>query len=238
MLQIHERLRQARHARGFELSELARRTRLGVHLFDALEQGQYQALPRGLYARAVIRSYAEAVGLDADAVVAEVVSLLPEVEDPLDGLARVRGLERQPKRTVVTADPVPELSSLTAREALATAIDSGLLASIDLSLLGASAWACGVTVERLLEVAAPAMLMMFALIAGLYFLLLAGVAGETPGSRIAGTAGRPSSSRVDAATACSRAWRCALRESSILVELLAATERGQHCLRALRALRV
>ena len=62
---------------------------------DAIERGSFDSLPSGLYGRHAVRAYASAVGIDPGRALEEVAALLPQPEDPLDGLARVRGLPRR-----------------------------------------------------------------------------------------------------------------------------------------------
>lgn len=108
----HERLRQARELRGWGIDELARRSGTRAHLLLAIERGSYDQLPSGLYGRAAIRSYAAAVGLNPDAVIAEVQPLLPVYEDPLDGLARRYGHARkQDKADSTPADPAATVAA-------------------------------------------------------------------------------------------------------------------------------
>ncbi len=58
------RLRRYRQRAGTSLEEIAADTRVKVDLFEALERNDLSGWPRGLYARAWIRAYASAVGLD------------------------------------------------------------------------------------------------------------------------------------------------------------------------------
>jgi transcriptional regulator with XRE-family HTH domain len=63
------RLRRQRQRQGVSLDEVARQTRVKRELFEAFENNDLSDWPRGLYARAWIRGYAIAVGLDpADTV--------------------------------------------------------------------------------------------------------------------------------------------------------------------------
>lgn len=271
MIKALERLRQAREEQGIDIDALAKRTRIRVHLLEAVEQGRFEALPRGVYARAVIRAYASAVGVEPNRVVTEVAPLLPEAEDALDGIARVRGFERtlaadrdtgdvQPVSRAAVASRIagrvagtlaasrslasirlPGLNLGTSRiagqgrriaagirrggsamspgaSARAGAVDALLLGAMDALLLVFSARAAGVTVPELMAFAAPAMVMLFALIGALYFLLLGGIGGATPGARIAGVTGRVLPASTLRAVS-SRAAGLALREMSIVVEL-------------------
>ena len=92
----YERLRRRREQKGWRIEELERRTGVRSRLLELIDRGQFAELPTGLYGRSAVRAYAEAVGLSADEVLEEVASLMPAVEDPLDGLARVRGIKRTP----------------------------------------------------------------------------------------------------------------------------------------------
>ena len=94
-MEMLERMRRAREDLGLDLPALAERTRVRVHLLSAVEDGRFEELPRGVYARGVVRAYATAVGIDPNRAVTAVVAMLPELEDPLDGIARVRGFARQ-----------------------------------------------------------------------------------------------------------------------------------------------
>jgi transcriptional regulator with XRE-family HTH domain len=72
------RLRQRREERGLDLVTIAERTKIKRSLLDELEQGNVSHWPSGFYRRAFIRAYAQALGLDADAVVREFQEVHPE----------------------------------------------------------------------------------------------------------------------------------------------------------------
>ncbi len=59
-----EFLRTARERRGLTLQQIANETKIPHRLLDALEHGNLDAVPAGMYQRAEIRAYAKAVGLD------------------------------------------------------------------------------------------------------------------------------------------------------------------------------
>ncbi len=110
--QLHERLRVARERRGMSLATIARQWGVREQNLVLIEQDRFEELPTGLYGRTAVRAYATAVGFPADEVLAEVIDRLRTPEDPLDGLARVRGLARQPERTFkeMLHVPTPEVS--------------------------------------------------------------------------------------------------------------------------------
>lgn len=68
---IGERLRDARTARGLDLEEVEERTKIRARYLRAMEEERWELLPGAAYARGFLHTYAEVVGLDADAVVDE-----------------------------------------------------------------------------------------------------------------------------------------------------------------------
>lgn len=73
---IGERLKAAREASGKTLDEIAAQTKVRVSLLDAIERGAVEELPVGPYATGFVRTYARAVGVDAEAAVAEVRQMI------------------------------------------------------------------------------------------------------------------------------------------------------------------
>ena len=85
-------------------------------------------------------------------------------EDPLDGLARVRGLTRQPERTLKEILHVQgrEMTlSTTARAHVANVLDALVLLGLDFLLLELTALVAGVRATEVLRVAAPSMIALF-----------------------------------------------------------------------------
>jgi transcriptional regulator with XRE-family HTH domain len=68
---IGERLREARSASGLHLEEIEARTKIRARFLRAMEEEDWEVLPGAAYVRGFLHTYAEALGLDADAVVAE-----------------------------------------------------------------------------------------------------------------------------------------------------------------------
>ena len=66
LLGIGERLRNAREAKGLSLRAVADLTRIRAVYLQALEEEQFDQLPGAVYARGFLRTYADALGLDAD----------------------------------------------------------------------------------------------------------------------------------------------------------------------------
>jgi cytoskeleton protein RodZ len=65
-LGIGERLRNAREAKGLSLRAVADATRIRMIYLQALEDERFDQLPGAVYARGFLRTYADALGLDAD----------------------------------------------------------------------------------------------------------------------------------------------------------------------------
>lgn len=192
--ELHERLRLARVRKGLSLATIARQWGVREQNLELIEQDRFEELPTGLYGRTAVRSYATAVGLPADEALAKVIDRLRTPEDPLDGLARVRGLTRQPERTIKdilhVAGPDVTLSD-SSRAHVANAVDGLVLLGADFLLLQLTALVAGVHATDILRVAAPSMIALFALLAALYFVLLGGLARATVGSKIAHTSVDP-----------------------------------------------
>jgi cytoskeleton protein RodZ len=66
------RLRRHRERNRIPLEAISRDTRVKLELLEGLEKNDLSAWPRGLYARAYIRAYAAAIGLDGGATAAPI----------------------------------------------------------------------------------------------------------------------------------------------------------------------
>lgn len=77
-----EFLRDARERRGMTLQQIARETRIPFRHLDALEHGRLDAVPSGMYRRAEIRAYADAVGLDRNLALAQLEHALESTPGP------------------------------------------------------------------------------------------------------------------------------------------------------------
>lgn len=66
LLGIGERLRNAREAKGLSLRAVSDATRIRTVYLQALEEERFDQLPGAVYARGFLRTYADALGLDAD----------------------------------------------------------------------------------------------------------------------------------------------------------------------------
>lgn len=71
------RLRRERERRGISLETIATLTNVSIELWIGFEQNDLSRWPKGVFARAFVRDYAKAVGLDANEVVDDFCRLFP-----------------------------------------------------------------------------------------------------------------------------------------------------------------
>ena len=177
---LHERLRQARAASGEELNAFSRRTGNRVPHLLAIEDGRFTDLPPGIYARATVRSFAEACHLDSAAVLAECEPLLPAVRDPISALARKCGVRQPP----VAATPEPEVPRASARPGwrtfAAAAVDAGFVGVLLMMVAASIAVLARVPMASLGPSATPLALVGAVLGSG-YFVWFGGLGGLTLG---------------------------------------------------------
>jgi hypothetical protein len=72
------RLRSERERRGISIETIVTVTKVGADLWLGLERNDFSKWPSGIFARAFVRDYARAVGLDADEIVDEFCRLFPQ----------------------------------------------------------------------------------------------------------------------------------------------------------------
>lgn len=81
MAGLGARLKEARIAKGYSLDDLQELTKIQKRYLEAIEEENFSIMPGGFYARVFIKQYAEAVGADAE----EMVALFKEENDHLAG---------------------------------------------------------------------------------------------------------------------------------------------------------
>jgi hypothetical protein len=199
-------LRRARMARGLSLTEISRRTRIGVAHLRKIDDGDLQGLPAGFYARAFVRAYADAVGLDGELVLSRLADHLPAAEStpaqtgqaarPYTDAATLipdarmqvlkQLLERHDRRVEtdrqvrVAAPEAPRGS----RRFLAAWVDGLLLAAIYFTVLALTALTCGVSIVHLVDTSGLEVFAVLAIITLMYVLLMGGIAGRTIGAML------------------------------------------------------
>jgi hypothetical protein len=165
-------LREARRARGRTLADLARDTRIPPGALAAIEAGLFDELPRGVYARAWVRSYAAAVGVDPAAVLEIVGPALPRADETLKDICRLRDEEA----------PVTRRWHYRA----ASAIDALVVLGINALIWAVSLPVCQCSAPTIPASAVPAMVVMLITTLICYVALLAGISGRTAGTALFG----------------------------------------------------
>jgi transcriptional regulator with XRE-family HTH domain len=125
-------LRRERERRGISLDEIAARTKIAASLFDGLERGDLSRWPGGIFRRAFVRNYAQAVGLEPEPVLEAFLRACPEDEGgarpevrPGPGAVRPRVVGESPFLRLTLADDAVRGRSVS-RCALAGAALDGL----------------------------------------------------------------------------------------------------------------
>ena len=76
------RLRQERERRHISLKSIAENTKISRSLLEALERDDVSRWPAGIFRRSFVRSYAKAIGLDAEDIVREFNERFPDPTEP------------------------------------------------------------------------------------------------------------------------------------------------------------
>lgn len=85
------RLRQQREQHGIDLVAIAEQTKIKRSLLEALERDDLSQWPSGIFRRAYVRNYAQAIGLDPDATVQLFLQVHPETAE-IAALAEIASL--------------------------------------------------------------------------------------------------------------------------------------------------
>lgn len=97
------RLRAERERRKIALAHVAANTKIGIGLLRDLERDELSRWPNGIFRRAFVRAYAQAIGVDPDETLAEFLRLHP---DPLPHVP----LEHSPLTNVSSAAAMAKLA--------------------------------------------------------------------------------------------------------------------------------
>ena len=131
------RLRRERERRQITLEAVASSTKISRALLGSLEMGDTTQWPKGIYRRAFLREYANAVGLPAEGIMTEFLRLFPE-----HGSADAERAERPDMRLTLAHDPRSTAQAVALR-ALAAGLDCCLVLAASAALapaLGTNLW--------------------------------------------------------------------------------------------------
>lgn len=91
-MEIGERLKEARETKDISLDNLQEITKIQKRYLVAIEEGEFHVLPGKFYARAFIREYASAVGLDSSELLEDHNEQIPSPEN--ESTAQYTGIRR------------------------------------------------------------------------------------------------------------------------------------------------
>ncbi|AYF07794.1 MULTISPECIES: helix-turn-helix domain-containing protein [Bacillus] len=80
MTELRQKLKDARGTKGLSIDQLHEITKIQKRHLVAIEEGNYDVLPGAFYARAFIKQYADAVGLNGEELLVEYQSTIPQSE--------------------------------------------------------------------------------------------------------------------------------------------------------------
>lgn len=80
MTELGQKLKEARCTKGLSMDQLHEITKIQKRHLVAIEEGNYDVLPGAFYARAFIKQYADAVGLNGEELLVEYQSTIPQSE--------------------------------------------------------------------------------------------------------------------------------------------------------------
>jgi cytoskeleton protein RodZ len=86
---VGEELASARAALGLSIADIARQLKFGARQIEAMEQGRFEDLPSGTFARGMVRSYARLLKLDAEQLVGRMAARVA-VPDNAEAVASAR----------------------------------------------------------------------------------------------------------------------------------------------------
>jgi len=214
---VLDQLRQARMARGESCQNLSKRTGVRIEWLRAIEAGQFQELPPGIYGRSAIRAHANALGLDPAEVLTACAELLALVEDPISAMRRLNQLTPAHPEPAITERPVGALPDW--RLVGASIVDAGAMAFTLLVVLTGTV-AMGLPISALDRSAGGPIFIVTFVLTACYFVFFGGIVGRTAGEYLTGMPpASPEPERLDLRAVAIRTRQSILRDS-YFIELL------------------
>jgi hypothetical protein len=228
-------LRRARLAKGLTIEDVAAQTRMSPRVVTLLDEGRFDELPGGLYARSYVKAFAAATGIDPDAAIARIERLLPGVPDPVNAIRDAIGCPAETPPLAADLDRI--WSSIRSRaqaglarshatplhviaaRAGAASLDTVALSAVNTIILAAVARFCDASITALLESAGGAVAAFCAITWASYYVLLAGIGTHTAGTWIFGSSRVREKRPVSLAAILRRAGGVWFDQASILVDI-------------------
>jgi transcriptional regulator with XRE-family HTH domain len=122
------RLKREREQRQIALADIAAHTKIKASLFEELERDDASHWPTGIFRRSFIRSYAKALGLDADVVVREFLERFPDpaAEPPAEAAKAPAAAPAPIVDDSGPADTTAHASTAAAQNLRLTLVETGL----------------------------------------------------------------------------------------------------------------
>jgi Helix-turn-helix domain/RDD family len=126
-MDIRRQLNEARLEHSLTLEQIAMRTALSASVLRHLDEGRFELLPPGLYARSYVRAFATEVGLDPEATLAQLEHLLPGAPNPLPILSTKEGhaSTRAPRLFAGLSGKLARLSGSVAQPSTGSPVNVG-----------------------------------------------------------------------------------------------------------------
>jgi hypothetical protein len=203
-------------ARGESCQNLSKRTGVRIEWIRAIEAGQFQELPPGIYGRSAIRAHASALGIDAVEVLAACATLLAPVEDPIAAMRRLNGVapaHAEPAIAEPTCGSLPDW-----RLVAASIVDAGAMAFTLLVVLTATV-AMGLPISALDRSAGGPLFVVTFVLTACYYVFFGGIVGRTAGECLTGMPAPSEPARLDLRAVVIRTRQSIFRDS-YFIELL------------------
>lgn len=187
-------LHRGRLERGLSIADIAASTRLPPSMVTKIDEGRFEELPAGVYARAYVRAFAAAVGVDPARVLRDLDGLLPEAPDPFPLLREIKQAAQLRRRR---AWLLPRWFGAT--------VDAAALLAINALMVRLIAYVSGLSVSVLLQDASASVAIVCAVPLTTYFVLFGGIAGRTPGAMVCRVPEAPAQTPLELRTILLRA---------------------------------
>ena len=136
--ELGQRLKEAREEKGISIEDLQKVTKIQKRYLLAIEEGNLDTLPGKFYARAFVKSYAEAIGLDTDELFDNYSEELP---NPQSGNADLPPRVERSKRNIVpTNSNIKKKSNPQRKRSKFAAVLPTAIALVFILIIGVGVW--------------------------------------------------------------------------------------------------
>jgi hypothetical protein len=189
MARTDHQLRRARVERGLTIEQVVEASRLPTSTAIKIDEGRFDELPAGVYARSYVRTFAAVVGVEPERALDELATLLPPTPDPFPVLRELKGASPRRPRRNGSLSRWPDWSVLrcdawSLPRWIVAGIDALMLLAINAIVVWLTAYISGLPIAMVLQHASTAVAVVCAVPMTMYFVLFEGIAGRTPGAMV------------------------------------------------------